>query len=154
MLSAFRQSAPTHSEFSHPFSVDETDTAINRLKSSKAPGFYGIHPEFLIHSGRLTRIWLGKFFSDILSNGHLPPEFKEAKVISLLKPGKPQDRVDSYCPIALLSSSYKLLEKLIVIRIGSKIDTFLPMEQAGFRHNRSCVDQVLSLTGHIEAGFQ
>jgi hypothetical protein len=34
------------------------------------------------------------------------------------------------------------------------IDAAVPVSQAGFRKNRSCTEQVMALTSHIEAGFR
>jgi hypothetical protein len=49
---------------------------------------------------------------------------------------------------------YKLLEQLILQRIQPLIETATPVHQAGFRKHRSCTEQVMALTTHIEAGFQ
>ncbi|XP_068085167.1 phospholipase B1, membrane-associated-like [Anabrus simplex] len=62
------------------------------LKPFKSPGFDGIHPEFLIHLGGYAKKWLAEFFTDILLTGQLPLEFKKAKEISVLKPGKPSNK--------------------------------------------------------------
>jgi hypothetical protein len=43
---------------------------------------------------------------------------------------------------------------MILQRIQPLIDAIVPVSQAGFRKNRSCPEQVLALTPHIEAGFQ
>jgi hypothetical protein len=43
---------------------------------------------------------------------------------------------------------------MILQRIQPLIDTVVPVSQAGYRKNRSCTEQVLALTSHIEAGFQ
>jgi hypothetical protein len=86
--------------------------------------------------------------------GKIPAEFKKAKVIAILKPGKPANEASSYRPISLLSVCHKFLEKLIYNRISPIIEENLPIEQAGFRPNRNCCDQVLALTSYIESGFQ
>lgn len=75
-------------------------------------------------------------------------------VISILTPGKVVGDITSYMPIILLSVCYKLLERLIYNRIMSVINSIVPVEQARFRPNRSCCDQVLALTTHIEAGLE
>jgi hypothetical protein len=49
---------------------------------------------------------------------------------------------------------HKFLEKLIYNRISPIIEEKLPIEQASFRPNRNCCDQVLALTSYIESGFQ
>jgi hypothetical protein len=43
---------------------------------------------------------------------------------------------------------------MILQRIQPLIDAVVPVSQAGFRKIRSCTEQVLALTSHIEAGFQ
>jgi len=35
-----------------------------------------------------------------------------------------------------------------------KIEDIVPKEQTGFRQNRSCCEQVLSMVTHVENGFQ
>lgn len=67
---------------------------------------------------------------------------------------KPDHLPESYRPIALLSVAIKLYERLLYNRIVSEIEKLIPAEQAGFRKKRSCEEQVLTLTNHIEAGFQ
>ena len=58
--------------------------------------------------------------------------------------------VPSPCPV----SPYKILERLIYARIEPIVDPLLPGEQAGFRHGKSTVDQVVSLTQNIEDSFE
>lgn len=154
MYKALRKTTPRYSDISRQFSIVDINDAIVSVKNGKASGFDGIYPEFLTFSGPRTRLWLARFFSNVLSSNRLPPAFKKTKIIALLKPNKPEDLPDRYRPIALLSVVYKFLERLIFNRIESEIDKLTPSEQAGFRKNRSCAEQVLSLTNHIESGFQ
>lgn len=153
-LTLLRHTTAAHPEYSRPFTVEEINKALKDTKSGKAPGFDGIHPEFLKNCGKHTRTWLSKFYSDILLTGHVPMELKKSKIIAILKPNKPKNLPESFRPIALLSSCYKLMERMLLNRLGPTIMEHIPIEQAGFRPHRSCADQVLSLTTHIEAGFQ
>lgn len=153
-LRSLKQTASPASEFSRPIAADEVAAALSKTKSGKAPGFDGIHPEFLLHCGKYARVWLAKFFTNILESGKIPYPLKRAKIIAILKPGKSNDMPQNYRPIALLNCVYKLLERIIYDRIGGRIFEVIPIEQAGFRPNRSCTDQILSLTTHMEAGFQ
>lgn len=137
-----------------PVTLAEIETALKDVTPGKAPGFDNISPEFLIHCGKHAKRWMAKFFTDIIQTGNVPKEFKQSKVIAILKPGKPANSPKSYRPIALLSVTYKLLERVIYNRISPTIFEIIPVEQAGFRPKRSCVEQVLSLTTRIEAGFQ
>ena len=60
----------------------------------------------------------------------------------------------SYRPISLLCCCYKLLERLLLTRLGPIVESVIPTEQAGFRKKRNMCDQVLALTSYIESGFQ
>jgi hypothetical protein len=55
----------------------------------------------------------------------------------------------NFIPISLLSVMYKLLERMILQRIESLIES-----QVGHRKHRSCTEQVMALTTPIEASFQ
>jgi len=48
---------------------------------------------------------------------------------------------------------FKILERLIYVRVYLIIDPLLPQEQAGYRHGRSAVDQVTLLKQDIEDSF-
>jgi len=69
-----------------------------------------------------------------------------ALIVAIPKPEKPLGDPKSYRPISLLCVLFKILERLIYIRVDPIIDPLLPREQAGFRHGRSTVDQVTLLT--------
>lgn len=49
--------------------------------------------------------------------------------------------------------TYKLLERVLLQRITVQIDEAIPVEQAAFQSGRGCCEQFLSLTSHIEYGF-
>ena len=54
----------------------------------------------------------------------------------------------------LCSVSYKILDRLIYAHVEPLIDPLLPKEQAGFRHRKSTVDQVVLLTQNVEDSFE
>jgi hypothetical protein len=101
----------------------------------------------------LLREWIISFMNAIVSTSKIPNLFKRAKVIAIIKPGKDGTDPAHYRSISLLSIVYKLLECLILQRIQPLIENVTPINQAGFRKHRSCTEQVMALTTHIEAGF-
>jgi len=129
--------------------VEEGEAVLRLLKNVKAASEDGILPEFLKHMGIKGKFWLERLFSSVKNNNTLPKQLREAKVIAILKPGKPGDP-KSYRPISLLSVVYKLFETVLLVRIQTKIEEHLPAEQVGFRQGRSSSGQVLSLTMFIE----
>ena len=60
----------------------------------------------------------------------------------------------SYRSISLLCFPYKILERLIYASIEPLIDPLTPKDQAGFRREKSTVDQVVLLTQNIEDSFE
>jgi hypothetical protein len=113
-----------------------------------------LYPEFLKNFGAQTKEWIIPFMNDIVSTSKIPNLFKQAKVISIIKPRKDGTDPAHYRPISLLSVVYKLLERLFLQLIQPLIEDVTPINQAGFRFHRSCTEQVMALTTHIEAGFQ
>jgi len=113
-----------------------------------------IPPEFLKHSGPKCRFWLRDFFSTCLSHLSIPKIWRKPTVMALPKRKKPVDNPRSYRPISLLCVPYKLLERLLQLRLEPNFDPQLPDHQAGFRRGRSTVQQVVKLTDDIEACFE
>jgi hypothetical protein len=92
-------------------------------------------------------------FHAIYKSGRIPKIWKTANVISLLKPDKPADNPISHRPISLLSILSKLMERIIPRRIPLLIEPEILLYRAGFRQNRGCCKQVLSLTSNLIKGF-
>lgn len=84
------------------------------------------------------------------------PQFKETKILAILKTGKPNKDIKSYRLLSLLSVGYKLLERLICIcnRISDTINTNVSIEKAGCRPKEICCNQVLSMTTQIKKGYE
>jgi hypothetical protein len=59
-----------------------------RLKRRRAASFDVVYPEFIKNYGTRTKEWIVSFFNDILRMSRIPKLFKQAKVITILKPGK------------------------------------------------------------------
>ena len=60
----------------------------------------------------------------------------------------------SYGAVSLLCVPYKILEMLIYARVKPLTDSLLLKEQAGFRREKSTVDQIVLLTQNIENSFE
>lgn len=60
----------------------------------------------------------------------------------------------NYRGITLLSTAPKILNKVILDRIKDAVDARLRDNQAGFRSNRSCLDQILTLSNIVEQSVE
>ena len=75
-------------------------------------------------------------------------------MVAIPKLAKPVGDPKNYRPISLLCVSYKILDRLIYAHVEPLIDPLLPKEQAGLRHRKSTVDQVVLLTQNVEDSFE
>ena len=134
--------------------MEELRAAIKTMHLSKAAGIDGIYPEMIAHLSTKALEWLAGVMSDAIKTGRYCHLWRRARVLAILKPSKPAEDPDSYRPISLLCCTYKLLERIVLSRITPIVDPEIPPEQAGFRANRSTVEQIVALTSLIESGFE
>ena len=138
-----------------PTTYDEVSRIIKGLKNKKAPGPDQISNKALkLLPVQLINL-LVIIFNMFLSHCSFPPEWKEATVIGIPKPGKPRNLPTSYRPISLLNTLAKVYEILIQNRLKAVVSEkkLLNDPQFGFRAKHSCVQQAHRLTEHILAGF-
>jgi hypothetical protein len=85
---------------------------------------------------------------------HFPKSWKEAKVIHFPKPGRDSKFPQDLCPISLVSTAGKLLEK-VILKIVQKIEErgLLNASQFGFRAGHSTALQCTRLSNHATPNF-
>ena len=150
----WRALIPSPVNLSGDFSSREFAAALQHVKPWKASGPDSICPELVIHAGTALKSWLRGFLSSCLRQLKIPKVWRRALVVAIPKPKKPVEDPKSYRPISLLCVPYKILERLIYARIEPIVNPLLPDEQAGFRHGKSTVDQVVLLTQNIKDSFE
>jgi hypothetical protein len=86
---------------------------------------------------------------------HFPNPWKEAKIITLPKPGKNPNFPQNLRPISLLSTSGKLFEKVIlkIFQIHTEERGLLNACQFGFRARHSMTLQCMRITDHVTLNF-
>ena len=92
--------------------------------------------------------------SKCLTDNMIPKLWKQSKIIAILKSRKDSAIPKSYRPISLLCHTYKLYERMILNRVTPLFEQHIIKEQAGFHPGKSCTSLLLSLTQHIEDGYQ
>ncbi|KAJ2946424.1 hypothetical protein O0L34_g12464 [Tuta absoluta] len=131
------------------FTMKEIETAIKRLNNNKSPGPDLITNESLKVGLDILVGLLRDIFNKVLKEQRVPSQWTESEITLLYKKGDPSD-VSNYRPISLMSSLYKLFSQCILARIGPKIDSKQPTEQAGFRPGYSTTDHIQVLCQVIE----
>jgi Reverse transcriptase (RNA-dependent DNA polymerase)/Endonuclease-reverse transcriptase len=131
--------------------IIEIQQIIRSLKPFKAPGPDSIQNVLLKNLPNSAIAWLTNIFNKCFSLSYWPKSFKIAKVIPILKAGKPPTDASSYRPISLLNATGKLLEKVLQKRLINFVEekNLLPNFQFGFRRGHSTIHQAARIKQFI-----
>ena len=132
-----------------PSDRDEIATAVRQMKSGKAGGPDHIPPEALKTDVGVTVDILHPLFEQIWNEEKFPEDWKEGHLIKLPKKGD-LTNCNNYRGITLLVIVGKVFNRIILNRMKFAVDEKLRDNQAGFRANRSCTDQIATLRIIIE----
>lgn len=125
--------------------IDEIRLAIHRMKKGKAPGIDDITAEELCESATDSGVKVvHRLCNTIWRKEKIPDEWKRSVIIPI---HKKNDKLDctNYRGISLLCSSGKVFSSIILQRIKRRTDESLSEAQAGFRAQRSTIDQIFTL---------
>ena len=136
-----------------PPTKEEIEKAVNSLNLGKAAGPDHIPPEALKADTSLTTDILHGLFTKIWKEGDFPKDWKEGHLVKLPKKGD-LSNCNNYRGITLLSIPGKVFNRIILERIKGAVDEKLREEQAGFRKNRSTIDQIATLRIIIEQSIE
>ena len=79
----------------------------------------------------------------------MPADWTKGVIIRIPKKGALGD-CNNWRGITLLSALSKILAKIIVKRFSNAVDAGMRKEQAGFRKERGCTDQIFTLRNITE----
>jgi hypothetical protein len=111
---------------------EEVWNAINSLQKGKSPGIDGIPIEFYRKIWKREIRTMNRF---ILNNQNLS-ETQSSGIITLLHKGGSRKIMGNWIPIRLLCSDYKILAKILTIRLKYVLPEIISSEQAGGIQNR------------------
>ena len=130
-----------------PPSLMEVRTAISKLKRRKAGGLDNIPPEFFLDGGIAPAQELTKLLQCIWASVSMPMDWKTAVIVPLFKKGD-KTNCANYRGISLLSIAFKILEAVIKNRLEPAY--IGRANQAGFKKNKGCRDQIFALRQILE----
>jgi hypothetical protein len=119
-------------------------------------GLDGLDPRFLKNLRRLSRTFMLDNFNKSWREGVCPQAWRNAMIVPILKPGKPEGQLDSYWSIALTSCLAKVMERMVGKRLQHLAESrgMWNPGQSGFCLQRLTEDQVIRLSQAISDGFQ
>lgn len=144
-----------HPQLNLPFSLPELKYALTGCQSF-ACGPDNICYPMLTNLPDEALEYLLRVYNIIWLNGLFPDSWKASYIVPVLKPGKNPLEVASYRPIALMSCSCKIFEKMINRRLTWYLNTFHLISdfQSGSRKSRSTVDNLIMLESDICESIQ
>ena len=130
-----------------PFTLEELDSVLKKIKNRKAAGLDEIPPE----------IWKTRQFDDILlrqckavCNQNPIDRWMKGCILPFSKKGD-LGFAKNYRCITRTSIAAKICNALLRNRIEPKIDNILRKNQYGFRRNRSTTSQILTIRRILES---
>nr|KAG5689255.1 hypothetical protein BaRGS_006375 [Batillaria attramentaria] len=127
--------------------------AIKSLKSGKAAGPDGIPPEALKADIQTSTDMLHPLLRKIWESESVPQDWKKGHLVKLPKKGD-LSSCSNWRGIMLLSIPGKVLTRIILERLKTALDKTLREEQAGFRNDRSCTDNIATMRIIIEQSLE
>ncbi|KAL0014391.1 hypothetical protein SO802_001460 [Lithocarpus litseifolius] len=123
-------------------SIEEIRTTLWSIHPQKAPGPDWLHAQFFQHSwGTLSRD-ISKFIQTIFITGRVPHDLTAVKLILIPKVTNPE-MVHQLRPINLCNTLYKLLSKIIVLRLKKFLPNLVHPTQSGFIPRRRATDNYI-----------
>ncbi|KAK4471060.1 hypothetical protein MN116_000571 [Schistosoma mekongi] len=136
-----------------PPTMEEIKMAIRQIKSGKAAGPDNILAEALKSDIDLTAKIFHVLFKKIWEEEQVPADWKEGCLIKIPKKGD-LSKCDNYRGITLLSIPGKIFNRVLLNRMKDSVETQLRDQQAGFRKDRSCTDQIATLRIIVEQSIE
>jgi hypothetical protein len=131
-------------------STYEIEKVINSLKTKNTCGYDEISNRIIKLTAPYIISPLTYICNAVLSTGVSPDRLKYAIVKPIFRKGNKQE-ISNYRPISLLTSSSKIIEKLIYARLHAHIDmnNISAQEQYGFRTHSSTEQAAFTLINSI-----
>nr|VZI51693.1 unnamed protein product [Spirometra erinaceieuropaei] len=133
----------TKVELDLPPSLQETIRAVHQLSSGKAPGSDAIPAEFYKHGGPQLMDNVTAVFQEMLRQGAVPQDFKDATIVHLYKQKGNRQLCDNHGGISLQNIAGKIFSLILLNRLNNHLEQgLLPESQCGFRRHCGTTDMI------------
>lgn len=131
--------------------LTELENQIKNLKKKKAAGEDEVKNEAWFYCTNKAKLRLLEIIQRIWKGEGFPKSWKRGVIVPIYKKGD-KDRATNYRGITLLNTAYKIYAMIIEERLKQEIEKgkILPDTQAGFRKNRSTMDNIYILNYALE----
>jgi len=131
------------------FTIEEIDSAFDRLTSKKASGMDGLTCHFIKTFKTTLGPVVRELFNNIVLSNVIPETWKVAKIIPVFKKGS-SVLVENYRPVSNLNAIPKVFEICLLQRLEMiDIDKLVSTSQHGFRKKHGTETAAASIVGKI-----
>eukprot|EP00253_Pinus_taeda_P035588 PITA_35588 len=125
-----------------PISLQEVEEAVNLLKARKAPGPDGFTANFFQHFWETIKweVWQVAEESRVLRWMY---QGMNATFIALIPKAEYSPSPDKYRPITLCNIIYKIVSKVIALRLKPLLSLIISLEQSGYVEGRQITDGII-----------
>lgn len=136
----FKTLAPFQSQsLERPFSMEEIKDAIWCCGGEKSPGPDGFTFKLFKHKWETMKLDIWNFVKHFEKTGHFAPGCNSAFITLIPKVSDPLS-LDEFRPISLIGSLYKIIAKMLALRLKSVIDSVVDEVQSAYVNNRNILD--------------
>ncbi|KAK3227785.1 hypothetical protein Dsin_007647 [Dipteronia sinensis] len=121
------------------FSSEEVWIALSSCDGNKAPGPKGLNMNFIKANWGVIQHDFMNFINEFYRDGSIVKEVNQSFIALIPKVGKPNLMTD-FRPISLVGAMYKILVKVLAIRIKKVMNSVIGASQMAFVNNRQIVD--------------
>ncbi|XP_010484806.1 PREDICTED: uncharacterized protein LOC104763089 [Camelina sativa] len=125
-----------------PFLATEVEFSIRCMGKYKAPGPDGFQPIFYQHCWDMVGTSVTRFVLDFFETGVLPRELNDALVVLIAKVVKPENMAQ-FRPISLCNVLFKIITKMMVLRLKTVMPKLIGPAQASFIPVRLSTDNIV-----------
>ena len=130
--------------------LEHIQNILKNFKPKNSCDLQGISTKMVQLIGIEISLPLAHIFNLSLTSGIFPSKLKECRVIPIFKAGDIRES-DNYCPISLLSSISKVLEKIVAEKLVGHLTTndLLYTHQYGFLPKKSTEHNLLHIVNYV-----
>lgn len=126
-----------------PFTKEEIEYSITKIKNKKAPGLDDVTREVLQAIFAVAPEKILHMLNELLDKGMYPKEWKITRLTLIKKTGRSGHSPKDYRPICLVNTIAKVYEQLILKRMKENItESIISDNQHGFVKNRSTLTAI------------
>ncbi len=131
----------SNNELQQTLSFQELYSAMMSMENGKSPGIDGLTVEFYKTLWPVIGEDLLAVFNDCLKSGLLPLSCRRAVITLLLNKGDLQ-YISNWRPVSLLCSEYKILSKVLALRLSKVLSQLIHSDQSYCIPNRFIFDNI------------